>query len=48
MAGEVDGIAMQGPHESTDMYMSEEHILGYIPMSEIPYQTANNDSGTKF
>lgn len=48
MAGEADGIAMQGPHESTDMYMNEEHILGYTPTSEIPYQTANNDSGTKF
>jgi hypothetical protein len=48
LAGEADGTAMQGRHESTGMYMSEEHILGYTPMSEIPYQTANNDSETKF
>jgi hypothetical protein len=48
LAGEADGISMQGPHESVDMYMSEEHILGYTPTSEIPYQTADNDSGTKF
>jgi hypothetical protein len=48
LAGEVDGIAMQGPHESKDMCMSEEHILGYIPMSGNLYQTANNDSATVF
>lgn len=48
MAGEVDGTAMQVPHESKDMCMSVEHILDYTPTSGSPYQTANNDSGTVF
>lgn len=39
---------MQGPHESKDMCMSEEHILDYTPMSGSLYQTANNDSGTVY
>jgi hypothetical protein len=43
---EADGIARQGPHESRDTYMNEEHILDYTPMSAIPSQTANNGSGT--
>lgn len=48
MAGEVDGTAMQVPHESKDMCMIVEHILDCTPTSGSPYQTANNDSGTVF
>jgi len=48
LAGEVDGTAMQVPHESKDMCMSVGHILDYTPTSGNPYQTANNDSETVF
>jgi len=48
LAGEADGIARQGPHESTDKYMNEEHIPDYTPMSGIPCRTTNNGSGTVF